>query len=82
RMFGVPVRHFAYPFGHFTAETVEQVRRAGYLSAVTVASGAARACDDPLRLPRMLVNGERGLWRFLLQVAAPYDRLWPRRRTL
>ena len=82
RMFGVPVEHFAYPFGHFTTETVELVRRAGYLSAVTVLPGVARASDDPLRLPRMMVNGQRPLWRFLLQVAAPYERLWPRHRAL
>lgn len=81
-MFGVPVQHFAYPFGAFTAETVELVRHAGYLSAVTVLPGAARASDDPLRLPRTLVNGERRLWRFLLQVTTPYDRLWRRSRPL
>lgn len=80
RMFGVPVEHFAYPFGDFTAETVELVRRAGYRSAVTVLPGAARADDDPLRLPRILVNGEWRLWRFLLQVATPYERLWRRPR--
>jgi peptidoglycan/xylan/chitin deacetylase (PgdA/CDA1 family) len=78
KMFGIPVEHFAYPFGHFTAESVELVRLAGYVSAVTVLPGLTRASDDQLRLPRMLVNGERGLWKFLLQVAAPYQRLWPR----
>jgi peptidoglycan/xylan/chitin deacetylase (PgdA/CDA1 family) len=82
KMLGVPVEHFAYPFGHFTAETVELVRRAGYVSAVTVLPGVARASDDPLLLPRILVNGQRPLWRFLLQVAAPYERLWRRQRAL
>jgi peptidoglycan/xylan/chitin deacetylase (PgdA/CDA1 family) len=74
-MLGVPIAHFAYPFGHFTDETVELVQRAGYSSAVTVLPGVARASDDPLRLPRILVNGERGLWRYLLHVATPYERL-------
>ena len=81
-MLGVPIEHFAYPFGDFTDDTVELVRRAGYTSAVTVSPGVARASDDLLRLPRMLVNGERGLWRFLLHVATPYVRLrrqWRRR---
>jgi len=82
RVAGVPIDHFAYPFGHFTADIVELVRRAGYSSAVTVVPGVARASDDRLRLPRILVNGERGLWRFLLQVATPYERLWRRRRAL
>lgn len=74
-MLGVPIVHFAYPFGHFTDETAELVRRAGYSSAVTVLPGVARASDDPLRLPRILVNGERSLWRYLLHVATPYERL-------
>jgi peptidoglycan/xylan/chitin deacetylase (PgdA/CDA1 family) len=79
-MLGVPIGHFAYPFGQFTAETVELVRRAGYSSAVTVVPGIARTSDDPLRLPRILVNGQWGWWRFLLHVATPYERLrrrWP-----
>jgi peptidoglycan/xylan/chitin deacetylase (PgdA/CDA1 family) len=78
-MLGVPIEHFAYPFGHFTADIVELVRRAGYSSAVTVRPGVARASDDQLQLPRILVNGERGLWNFLLHVAAPCERLRRRR---
>jgi len=79
-MLGVPVEHFAYPFGDFTDDIVELVRHAGYASAVTVVPGVARACDDRLRLPRVLVDGERGLWRFLLHVATPYERLRRRPR--
>lgn len=78
-LLGVPIEHFAYPFGAFTADIVACVRRAGYSSAVTVRPGIARAADDPLRLPRILVNGEHGLWKFLLHVAGPYERF--RRRT-
>jgi|SRR6185312_5235735 peptidoglycan/xylan/chitin deacetylase (PgdA/CDA1 family) len=80
KMFDVPVEHFAYPFGNFTGETVELVRRAGYVSAVTVLPGVARTSDDRLRLPRMLVNGDRGWWTFLWQVTSPCERLWRRRR--
>ncbi len=80
RMLGVPIEHFAYPFGAFNGDTVGLVRRAGYVSAVTVVPGVARASDDRLRLPRILVNGEHGLWRFLLRVATPYERLRPRLR--
>jgi peptidoglycan/xylan/chitin deacetylase (PgdA/CDA1 family) len=80
-MLGVPIEHFAYPFGGFTADTVELVRRAGYTSAVTVVPGVARASDDHLRLPRILVNGERGLWNFLLHVTTPYERLHRHQRS-
>jgi len=74
-MLGVPIEHFAYPFGSFTPDVVELVRRAGYSSAVTVVPGVARASGDPLQLPRILVDGERGLWKFLLHAATPYGRL-------
>ena len=75
KLLGVSIEHFAYPFGAFTADIIACVRRAGYSTAVTVLPGIAQASDDRLRLPRMLVNGERGLWNFLLQVASPYERL-------
>lgn len=73
-MLGVPIEHFAYPYGHYTPQTVELVRRAGYSSAVTVLPGVARSAQDCLLLPRILVNGEHGLWRFLLRLAASYTR--------
>jgi peptidoglycan/xylan/chitin deacetylase (PgdA/CDA1 family) len=82
KRFGVPVEHFAYPFGQFNAETADLVRSAGYLSAVTVVPGVARPSDDRFRLPRILVNGQQGLWRLLMQLAAPYERLWRRARAL
>lgn len=75
KMFGVDVGHFAYPFGAFTAATVELVRRCGYVSAVTTRPGTARGADDRYRLPRLQVDGERGLGRFLLQVGTPYEDL-------
>jgi peptidoglycan/xylan/chitin deacetylase (PgdA/CDA1 family) len=74
-LLGIPIEHFAYPFGAFTSDIVASVRRAGYSSAVTVLPGIARASDDRLRLPRILVNGEHGLWKFLLHLIGPYERL-------
>ena len=74
-LLGAPIEHFAYPFGTFNADLVASVRRAGYSSAVTVLPGIARTSDDRLRLPRILVNGERGLWQLLLNVVSPYERL-------
>lgn len=78
--FGASVAHFAYPFGQFTENVSQLVRSAGYLSAVTVLHGVARASDDRYRLPRLLVDGQKGLWRLLVHLATPYDRL-RRRRT-
>lgn len=67
--FGCDIRHFCYPFGHFTASLAELVHRAGYASAVSLLPGAARPRHSPYQLPRMLVNGEHGWLRFALKVA-------------
>jgi peptidoglycan/xylan/chitin deacetylase (PgdA/CDA1 family) len=75
RLLNTTVDHFCYPFGGCNSECAELVRRAGFHSAVTTRPGHARASDDRYRLPRHLVNGERGWWRFLLQAATPYDLL-------
>jgi peptidoglycan/xylan/chitin deacetylase (PgdA/CDA1 family) len=72
-VYGVPIDHFSYPFGHFADATAELVKRAGYLSAVSLDPGIVRASDDHYRLPRVFVNGERGWWKFLLQLATPYE---------
>jgi peptidoglycan/xylan/chitin deacetylase (PgdA/CDA1 family) len=78
--FGVPIEHFSYPFGRFADATVELVKRAGYRSAVSLLPGIACAKDDPYRLPRIFVNGERGWGKFLLQIASPYEDLHRRPR--
>jgi peptidoglycan/xylan/chitin deacetylase (PgdA/CDA1 family) len=72
RSFGVAIEHFAYPFGQLCARTVQLTRRAGYRSAVTMQPGVAGSCDDAHRLPRLFVDGTRGLGRFLLEVGTPY----------
>lgn len=72
RAFGGAIDHFAYPFGGLSPRVVEIVRRSGYRSAVTTEPGIAGACDDLYRLPRLLVDGTRGLGRFLLEVGTPY----------
>lgn len=75
RLFGVAVDHFAYPFGKFTPRTIALARQAGYRSAVTTEPGIARGKDDRHRLPRLLIDGDRTLGRFLLQMATPYEDL-------
>ncbi|MDA8035127.1 MAG: polysaccharide deacetylase family protein [Actinomycetota bacterium] len=55
---GVPVRHFAYPFGHrasFDGRTVDAVRRAGFATACTTLGGCVTPWSAPLCLPRRMV---------------------------
>ena len=74
KTFGVAVDHFAYPFGGLTAATVDEVKRCGYASAVTTRPGIARGGDDVHRLPRLIVDGRRGLANVLLQMAIQLPR--------
>jgi len=58
---GRPVDHFCYPNGSnadFGVETVEAVRRAGYLTAVTMEKGLNNSSTDPFRLRRIGVQPE------------------------
>jgi peptidoglycan/xylan/chitin deacetylase (PgdA/CDA1 family) len=77
RVTGTAVEHFCYPFGDHDEQTVELVREAGYLSAVTTRRGPAVPTSDPLRLPRITVNRGRSLLKFGLHAATPYA--WLRR---
>jgi peptidoglycan/xylan/chitin deacetylase (PgdA/CDA1 family) len=52
-------RSFAYPFGSHGTETVEAVRAHGFESALTTRRGLVRAGDDPFRLPRLTMGGDR-----------------------
>lgn len=50
---GHGVRHFAYPYGIYTEETVGIVRAAGYVTAVTTETGEYQPGGAPLTLHRM-----------------------------
>jgi peptidoglycan/xylan/chitin deacetylase (PgdA/CDA1 family) len=76
---GATIQHFCYPYGEYNAETLERVRAAGYRSAVTTQRGLVTRGDDALRLPRVSVNGDKGLFKFALKAATPYAGLGRRR---
>jgi peptidoglycan/xylan/chitin deacetylase (PgdA/CDA1 family) len=56
RIVGHPVYWFAYPFGAFDARVVAEVRRAGYLLAVTTKAGVTASTQAPLTIPRIHVG--------------------------
>src|SRR5262249_13895447 len=78
RMVGARIEHFCYPYGSVNARIACQVEAAGYRSAVTTRSGPARASDERFLLPRVAVSGRRGLFKFALRTATPWE-AWRRR---
>lgn len=48
-----PVRHFAYPYGAYDATSVQLVRAAGYLTAVTVMPGTFQPAGSRFELRRV-----------------------------
>jgi peptidoglycan/xylan/chitin deacetylase (PgdA/CDA1 family) len=56
---GAPVSHFSYPSPmlepHWSEQTIDACRRAGYLTATTCTSGKVRIGDNPLAIKRMWV---------------------------
>lgn len=65
---GGPVATFAYPYGEFTDETVAMVSAAGFDGACTTESRLARAGDDPMRIPRLEIQGADTLRNFVRKI--------------
>ena len=62
---GLSCKAFAYPFGRYNDETVEQVKKAGLSSAVTVKKGI-EDINDPYRIKRISVLGSTNSLQFHL----------------
>jgi len=51
--FGLPIRHFCYPYGDYSPRVREMVEEAGYETAVTVDPGVLRPGTDRFLIPRI-----------------------------
>ena len=61
---GQSVRHFAYPHGSYTPQTLELVQNAGFRTAVTTTPEHANAHRDPFRIGRVAVDQGLPFWLF------------------
>ncbi|NDD57364.1 MAG: polysaccharide deacetylase family protein, partial [Verrucomicrobia bacterium] len=50
--FGLPIEHFAYPFGDYDDAVADLVREAGFKTACTMDRGVNARGTDPFRLRR------------------------------
>ncbi len=55
---GKKVKFFAYPFGAYNTDLVEQVKQAGYAGALTTDPGGNYEGDDPFAIKRITISDE------------------------
>ncbi len=65
---GEEVDTFAYPYGLYNERAVRATGGAGFLAACTTWVRPARLGDDPLRIPRIEVEGTDSTLRFLRRI--------------
>jgi peptidoglycan/xylan/chitin deacetylase (PgdA/CDA1 family) len=73
RRYGVPVKWFCYPSGHYNQAVIDMVKQAGYAGSTTVVPGWARPGEDPYRLPRLRVLGGTAGQTLLSEISAIKD---------
>lgn len=66
--FDVPVKTFAYPFGLYDDESLEIVKKAGFIAAVTTQKGISDLGEAPFELSRVKISGGDYLVNFPIQV--------------
>jgi len=71
RVLGHFVYFFAYPYGAFAPTVVAEVRRAGFVSAVTTMGGTQESSLAPLTMPRIHVGRTSSAQSVLACMAAP-----------
>jgi peptidoglycan/xylan/chitin deacetylase (PgdA/CDA1 family) len=70
---GVPVQHFCYPYGEYSAQHVAIAGEAGYLTVTTTQRSRCQAQEDLLRLPRVPVPRTTTRLSLWLKVASGYE---------
>ncbi|HET9132454.1 MAG TPA: polysaccharide deacetylase family protein, partial [Terriglobia bacterium] len=68
------IEHFCYPAGAFNPETIEAVRNAGYVSAVTTNQGLARPGSNLFTLNRISGDGDLLRFRSVMSGSLPWLR--------
>lgn len=76
RILGKPIYAFCYPIGGYTPEIEKEVRRAGYLVAVTTLPKRGFAHNDIYALKRVKVSeGSGNMFKFFIETSGYYIRM-------
>lgn len=75
----VPVQHFAYPYGLYSKESIRQVKKAGYESALTVDLGINYVGQDLFRLKRICLDDKMSFNELVVKSSGLWDYLFNRK---
>ncbi|MDR7305270.1 peptidoglycan/xylan/chitin deacetylase (PgdA/CDA1 family) [Rhodoferax saidenbachensis] len=67
------VRHFCYPYGHYSPQHTEMAREAGYVSATTTRRGRVSPGDETMTLRRIMVARATNPLQFFMKIATTYE---------
>jgi peptidoglycan/xylan/chitin deacetylase (PgdA/CDA1 family) len=70
---GVPVAHFCYPYGEYTAAHVTLAQDAGYQSVTTTVRSRCHTHEDVMQLPRVPIVRRTTRLGLLLKLATSYE---------
>ncbi len=66
---------FAYPYGKFDDNTIDEVKNAGYTTAVTVKRGFYEIADDKFTIKRIGILGNESFFDFYLRITRIRNKL-------
>jgi peptidoglycan/xylan/chitin deacetylase (PgdA/CDA1 family) len=69
----VPVAHFCYPYGEYTAEHAAMVRDAGYHTATTTERSRCHSGEDLMQLPRVPIARRTTRLAMWVKLATSYE---------
>lgn len=68
--FGSASPYLVYPYGHFTPEYVSEAVKAGFVMSFTVQGGSYVNPDDLMHIPRVRVNPNESIERFVEKLSS------------
>jgi len=68
-------RHFAYPNGDYTSETISVLKKLGFLAAFTTREGRWNYWDNRFEIPRISVGSYDSPLEFVLKISGFHSRL-------
>lgn len=73
RALACEVRHFCYPYGHYSSQHAQMALEAGYATATTTQRGRVRPGDASMTLRRIMVARATNPLQFFMKVATAYE---------